>query len=184
MEVGGIARAADVGFKGRYRVIWAKCIDCGKERWVPLSTYSRGKQRRCPVCNGKEESRSDWMYEARHRPRPWQSESQKGDKNPYWKGGVGRRGKYLCRLVYPDDPLYSMADRYGYALEHRLVMAKHLGRPLERHEVVHHINGDREDNRIENLELWKKKSHPQGVRAKDYHCPGCRCNELLKGEVK
>lgn len=77
------------------------------------------------------------------------------------KGHVTKAG---YRMAYaPDHP---MAQRNGHVLEHRLVMALHLGRPLLPGEEVHHRNGNRLDNRIENLELWVK-SQPAGQRARD-----------------
>ena len=51
-------------------------------------------------------------------------------------------------------------------MEHRVVMEHYLGRQLEDHENVHHINGNRSDNRVENLELWST-SQPSGQRVQD-----------------
>jgi len=62
---------------------------------------------------------------------------------------------YLARYV-PDHP---MADRAGYVKEHRLVMAKKLGRSLGREEIVHHVNGDVTDNNPLNLELTTISEH-------------------------
>lgn len=88
-----------------------------------------------------------------------------------WKGGrtTTPEGYILVR-----KPTGHPSKRKGYIPEHRLVMEKILGRYLEPHESVHHKNGKKSDNRPENLELWKR-SQPDGVRQKDYHCPGCQC---------
>lgn len=58
------------------------------------------------------------------------------------------------------------SQKNGHIFEHRLVMQQHLGRALIKSENVHHVNGNRSDNRIENLELWSS-SQPPGQRVID-----------------
>lgn len=63
------------------------------------------------------------------------------------------------------------ATRTGRMLEHVYIMSIHLNRPLMDHETVHHINGIRDDNRIENLELWVKNQTPgQRLEEKIEYC--------------
>ena len=82
------------------------------------------------------------------------------EEHPYWQGGriIDGHG-YVQVLLKPDDPFISMANHKRYILEHRLLMARHLGRCLSNDELVHHLNGDIRDNRIDNLEVHNRSSH-------------------------
>ena len=80
---------------------------------------------------------------------------KKGSENIGWKGG-SFIDKYGYRWIRkPEHP----HNENGYVLEHRLVMEKYLGRYLQTKELVHHINHDRVDNRLDNLHLTNRAAH-------------------------
>ena len=95
------------------------------------------------------------------------SKMQTGENNKSWKGGrsiLKDAGKGYVKIKIHN---HASADSRGYVLEHRFVMGEAIGRPLKKNEYVHHRNGDRLDNRLENLELWRTKKDPPGQRLAD-----------------
>jgi len=102
-----------------------------------------------------------------------------GENHHSWKGGRIRVfGGYIRVWVDSKHPFYQMSICSGgshYIPEHRLVMAEHLGRPLEPYETVHHKNGVPDDNRIENLEL-RLGAHGPGQKWK---CADCGSSHII-----
>lgn len=107
----------------------------------------------------------------------------KGEGHHGWRGGrIQTEDGYILVLVYPDDPFYSMGQIKGvgtsgkYVLEHRLVMARHLGRVLTDEETVHHVDDrDRANNALSNLQL-RRGNHGTGAA---FQCANCGSHDIL-----
>lgn len=109
-----------------------------------------------PVRSQSEEMRGRTLT-PEHRAKVIQTlrmgDKARGAANPYWKGGRSVKGR-------KKDGLYTIILINGkYVPEHRYVMEQHLGVKLKRSEEVHHINGIKTDNRVENLQVWSKSMH-------------------------
>ena len=106
-----------------------------------------------------------------------------GESNPAWKGGVThrlRRGNYVqVRYVRAPADAELMARKDGYVMEHRLEMAKWIGRTLLRSEVVHHVDHNPLHNARQNLELWPdNRSHKLWEHGRFVEGAACRVFHL------
>ena len=100
-----------------------------------------------------------------------------GDKSSRWKGGkyTDYRGYILIK-----DRNHPYCKKDGYVYEHRLIMEKHLGRFLEPEESIHHINGIKNDNRLDNLQLYKNERDHQ---LKDIEMEGSFVAMIHSGKI-
>ncbi len=117
-----------------------KCRKCGKEFLFNefTSTIKKGAGKYCSMkCKGM--GFDIWSK-----------------NNPRWRGGIKI---HACGYRLISVPTHPFKDKQGYVREHRLVMEKHLSRYLEKNELVHHINGNKVDNRLENLQLTNRSEH-------------------------
>ena len=140
-KLGELRRGRDLGrADGTQLYVWHACETCGKARWIQCKN-GLPNSRNCPACHCRKLTRH-------------------GAAHPSWKGGIHKSAYgYLKVKLSPGDEFFSMASKARWVPQHRLVMAQHIGRPLLKTEHVHHKNGFRADNRIENLELVSLANH-------------------------
>lgn len=120
------------------------CIICKKEFFVWRST----KPQNGKFCSLKCRSKHRRIFHS-------------GENSFAWKGGKYKDKHGYIYIYSPNHPFKNSSNR---VFEHRVVMEKHIGRYLNKEEVVHHINGIVDDNRIENLMLF-----PNNIAHLNYH---------------
>lgn len=111
-------------------------------------TYSKYKKV-CPTCNKEfRNMHKDIIFCSK-------SCSKIGNNNPSWNGGIHFKVGYI---YIRDLSIKKFKGKYPYICEHRKIMEEYLGRKLYKHEIIHHKNFNKKDNRIENLLLFKNQS--------------------------
>lgn len=123
---------------------WCCECECGTRRNICSNNLSAGRTLSCG-CRV-----ADW------------NRAHTRESSPSWKGGRIVQDGYV--LVY--RPEHPRAKKNGYVREHTVIMEESIDRYLIKGEEVHHINGVKDDNRLENLELWTH-SQPSGQRVRD-----------------
>ena len=131
------------------------CSTCRKD-FIPSSRHKD-----CPKCRGIKQKKTCQCGAKMYKNALICSSCRSMSKelNGNWRGGRTRHSKGYMYVLVSSSPT-------KYVFEHIVVMEESLGRPLLPDENVHHINGVKDDNRLENLELWVKPQ-PTGIRAKD-----------------
>lgn len=130
-----------------------KCYGIAQRKRIIIYCEICGKQKEIHICQLKSGGRCcsrkcHFIYQSKRK-------HLSGKERWNWKGKTTNKLGYV--LIY--KPNHPHAMKSGYVLEHRLVMEKKLGRYLKRNEIVHHINFNKGDNRIKNLQLTNKKEH-------------------------
>ncbi len=126
----------------------------------------------CKVC-GKEfhrqKSREKYNGGNHYCSKSCRNADYSGDNHHMWKGGRRVRDDGyvdVAKSLVPPEYHCMLRKAQNVVMEHRLVMAMHLGRPLESWEVVHHVDHNRSNNDISNLELHSAHEHA-GITASE-----------------
>lgn len=146
--------------------------------------YSKDKRLyvnvKCPICGEIRTTRYDY-YKNRYKEKEYfvcsSCNTIKKDGGLDINGYVIKNYRAFPKKYW--NILKEMSKNNGQIKEHRANMAIKLNRPLKEWEIVHHINGIRNDNRIENLEIFSKLE-----KYNKHHCCGIRENEVVEDNIR
>lgn len=135
------------------------CVVCSKEFFVFPCDIKQGKGKNCSMkCRNKwmrlNPNKGTFKQGFKHSLSTIEKFKERiGESNPSWKGGkdIIQKNGYITSYC----PVHPHRNYKNRMYKHRLVMEEHIGRYLSPTEIVHHINGNKTDNRIENLKLCK-----------------------------
>lgn len=131
------------------------------ENYKKENHYNYGKKLSKETCKKKSDSLKKAFKEGKmeYMKKVWLKNGKRwrSEQNPRWKPIGSKRHSHGYVLVKTKD---------GWEREHRLIMEKYIGRKLKKNEITHHINGEKDDNRIENLKLMTSKEH-KSLHTKD-----------------
>lgn len=130
--------------------ICISCRYCGKERFLTCVSVGQLRAGKCNQCNDCSLRNRERVSKTRNRGRTL---------NSYGYVRLDRSALTIGQIAVLASIAPDILTKKRDLLEHRILMMIHLKRKLSKDEVVHHINGDKTDNRIENLELVDRKLH-------------------------
>lgn len=166
-NLGETRKGNELGYKNNQLMVFHACPICGDGNWVRVVDLQRGRKGCHPGCVGKAKRLAHL-----------------GELNNQWRGGRKNNHGYIEIYIPEGHQFAGMRNKGGRVMEHRLVMAQHLGRPLLKNEQVHHRpDVAKDDNRIEVLYLMPNP----GEHNKLSPCAHCELKteiRLLRWELK
>lgn len=133
------------------------CQNCGEKSETTKANYNKKKTGLCRPCSSSNTGLSKTGLESKTKGIP--REHLRGVNSKNWRGGRYINSSGYVMVLNKHGSVGRSSGWENYRPEHIVVIEKHIGRKLEKDECVHHIDGDRQNNNIDNLVVIDSNKH-------------------------